>query len=65
MNSDTRQKHNILVDEGKEPMVLKKSDINMAGNAKDINGAYLGQGPQNNGTHSSLYKNGKANSSVR
>ena len=27
MNSDTRQKHNIIVDEGKEPVMFKKSDI--------------------------------------
>jgi len=42
MNSDTRQKHNILVDEGKEPVMLKKSDIHMINNAKEINTSYLG-----------------------
>ena len=42
MNSDTRHKHNILVDEGKEPVMFKKSDINMVNNNKEINTTHLG-----------------------
>jgi len=48
MNSDTRQKHNIIVDEGKEPMIFKKADINMVNNSKDINATYISSQNNNN-----------------
>ena len=43
INSEQRPKMNVIVDENREPMVLKKSDINLAGKNLDQFKSYIGK----------------------